>query len=126
MPNTQSRGRRCFFIDKCLPFGHSISCALFQKFSNALAHLFKYYFRLKIEDQALFLAITNYLDDFLFAALTQMRCNDMLASFLQLCMTLGVPVAVEKTEWASTFMVFLGILLNGVRYCLVVPEEKKM
>ena len=24
-----------YFIDKCLPFGHSISCALFQKFSDA-------------------------------------------------------------------------------------------
>ena len=27
-----------YFIDKCMAFGHSISCALFQKFSNALAH----------------------------------------------------------------------------------------
>ena len=28
-----------FFIDKCLPFGHSMSCVLFQKFSDALAHI---------------------------------------------------------------------------------------
>ena len=28
-----------FFVDKCLPFGSSISCAHFQEFSNAVAYL---------------------------------------------------------------------------------------
>ena len=28
-----------YFIDKCLPFGSSISCAHFQAFSNAIAHI---------------------------------------------------------------------------------------
>ena len=32
----------CYFVDKCLPFGVSISCALFQCFSNALCHLMEY------------------------------------------------------------------------------------
>ena len=27
-------GKKFFFIDKCLPFGHQISCALYQRFSN--------------------------------------------------------------------------------------------
>ena len=27
------------FFDKCLPFGHSISCNLFQRFSNSIAHV---------------------------------------------------------------------------------------
>ena len=31
-----------FFVDKCLPFGASISCALFQRFSNALCYLFEH------------------------------------------------------------------------------------
>ena len=31
-----------YFVDKCLPFGVSISCALFQKFSDALCHIFEY------------------------------------------------------------------------------------
>ena len=31
--------RWCFFVDKCLPFGASISCALFQRISDALAHI---------------------------------------------------------------------------------------
>ena len=32
-------GKCYFFVDKCLPFGASISCAHFQKFSDAVAHL---------------------------------------------------------------------------------------
>ena len=30
---------KLFFIDKCLPFGASISCSIFQRFSNALKYL---------------------------------------------------------------------------------------
>ena len=30
---------RYYFIDKCLPFGASISCALFQSFSDCLKHI---------------------------------------------------------------------------------------
>ena len=32
-----------YFIDKCLPFGASISCAIFQRFSDALKFLIKYW-----------------------------------------------------------------------------------
>ena len=32
-------GKYCYFADKCLPFGASISCAIFQEFSNALKHI---------------------------------------------------------------------------------------
>ena len=28
-----------YFVDKCLPFGAAISCAIFQALSNAIAHL---------------------------------------------------------------------------------------
>ena len=31
-----------FFVDKCLPFGASISCALYQRISDAIAHLVRY------------------------------------------------------------------------------------
>ena len=35
-------GTWCFFVDKCLPFGSSMSCALFQRFSDALCHLIEF------------------------------------------------------------------------------------
>ena len=52
-------GKWYYFVDKCLPFGSSISCAHFQAVSNAIAHIVEFYTKRKI---------TNYLDDFLFAA----------------------------------------------------------
>ena len=69
-----------YFIDKCLPFGASISCTIFQRFSNALAHIHK--FRLK---HMVHKGITNYLDDFLNIALSQVKCNIMLENFHRLC-----------------------------------------
>ena len=119
-------GQKYFFMDKCLPFEHSISCALFQAFSDGLAHLLRFKLVVKrIQDKALRTELTNYIDDFLFMALSRFRCNFAVTSFLQLCQTLGMPVSDEKTEWADTIIIFLGILLDGVRLVLGIPEEKK-
>ena len=54
-------GIKQFFFDKCLPFGASISCAIFQRFSNALRHILEY--KLKMIN-----VVVNYLDDYLFIA----------------------------------------------------------
>ena len=107
-----------YFVDKCLPFGSSIICSHFQCFSDALYHLIE--FKLNSKKH-----ITNYLDDFLFIALTIVRCNFMLQSFIDLCTDLGVPVSMEKTVWAAELMVFLGILLDGRNMLLCIPEEKR-
>ena len=106
-----------FFIDKCLPFGASISCALFQRFSNALCYLIEK--RTSSEGQ-----ITNYLDNFLFLALSILLCNRKIQAFLDLCSKLSIPVSAEKTEWAAERVIFLGILLDGRHYVLSIPCEK--
>ena len=85
-----------YFVDKCLPFGHSISCALYQKFSDALAHMVQYLIGLKVRSERT--ALTNYLDDFLFASLWEQLTNTMIDIFLKMCEQLGVPVSIEKTE----------------------------
>ena len=107
-----------YFVDKCLPFGVSISCALFQRFSDALCFLMEA--RLQVQKR-----ITNYLDDFLFIARTLLACNFMIKQFLQLCEEIGVPVDFEKTEWASKIITFLGILLDGRNRILAIPIDKK-
>ena len=117
-------GKKYYFMDKCLPFGHSMSCALFQCFSDALAHLVKFYIRIKTQNDALWIALTNYLDDFLFAALTKFWCDTYLSSFLEMCKMIGVPVALEKTEWGTTIIIFLGVLMDGKSKRLGIPEEK--
>ena len=107
-----------YFIDKCLPCGASISCALFQRFSDALCHLIEYRVGRKK-------SLTNYLDDFLFIALTIALCNGMIRKFLDLCDEIGVPISIEKTEWVSDVIVFLGILLDGRNLVLSIPLEKR-
>ena len=54
-------GEMYYFVDKCLPFRASISCAHFQNFSDAVAHLVRWRVGLNKE-------VVNYLDDFLFIA----------------------------------------------------------
>ena len=69
---------------------------------------------------------TNYLDDFIFCAQTLKNCNKLVRKFLDLCGQLGVPVALDKTEWATQRIVFLGILLDGVNFRMVIPEDKRV
>ena len=109
-------------MDKCLPFGSSRSCAIFQSFSDALAHLIK--FRLVQQNIVSNPALTNYLDDFLFMALQVFVCNLMLRKFIALCDEVGCPISQDKTEWGSPIMVFLGTLLNGKDWIIAIPIEK--
>ena len=50
----------------------------------------------------------------------------MVSKFLELCQTINCPVSLEKTEWSASSMVFLGILLDGRRRTLAVPQDKKI
>ena len=109
-------GKLVHFVDKCLPFGASISCALFQRFSNALRH---------IVEKKSNSEITNYLDDFHFFAVSKLICNGIIQIFLTVCEQIKFLVAVDKTEEASECIVFLGLLLNGKYYILSIPLEKR-
>ena len=95
-----------YFIDKCLPFGASISCAIFQRISDALKHIAQVRTRTDI---------TNYLDDFLFIALTIMRCNFLLQQFLELCHELGFPIAEDKLNEPMR-------LSHSWEFCLMVEN----
>ena len=55
----RKKGSNMYFVNKVLPFGSSISCSLYQRFSNGLRHLVEYFTGGRQ-------AVTNYLDDFLF------------------------------------------------------------
>ena len=104
-------------MDKCLPFGASISCVIFQRISDGLKFLIEFH-------TAAWDSITNYLDDFLFIALTLIKCNFQIWEFLNLCAEIGVPIALEKTEWATLQIVFLGILLDCEHLSLGILLEK--
>ena len=104
-----------YFVDKCLPFGSSISCAIFQAISDAIAWIVQY--RTKK-------ANVNYLDDYLFAALKKIWCDQQMEVFLEVCRDICFPVAMEKTFWGTTRLVFLGMLLDTVRQVICIPVDK--
>ena len=118
-----------YFVDKCLPFGASISCVHYQRFSNSLKHIIEYKLKkikqIRSDRKLSQKEITNYLDDFLFIAMAKWLCNRMIDQFIQVCAELNIPVADEKTERASMLIVFLGILINGARLLLSIPLEKQ-
>jgi hypothetical protein len=80
-----------YYFDKCLPFGASISCALFENFSTAL-HWFT-------EIRSGNPNILHYLDDFcLFGGdANTSRCHETLEAFQDVCKSWGVPLADDKT-----------------------------
>ena len=119
MAKNPTTGKLAFFSDKCLPFGASISCSRYQLFSDSLKHIIEHITQRHY-------TVTNYLDDFLFIGTEEAEANRMVRSFINLCDFIGVPVSLDKTEWASTLMIFLGLLLNGVTYTISIPIEKKI
>ena len=104
-----------YFVDKCMPFGASISCSHFQRFSNAIAHIVSYYTHKEN---------VNYLDDFLFAHLMELLCNQQIDKFLEICENIRFPISMEKTYWATTKLSFLGLLIDTVNQLICVPIEK--
>ena len=67
----------------------------------------------------------NYLDNFLFGALMEMLCNNLVESFINLCTEINFPLALEKTEWATQIIVFLGMLIDMRNQTISIPEEKR-
>ena len=107
-----------FFAEKNLPFGASISCSHFTRFSNSLRHLVETRLSTRY-------VITNYLDDFLFIDTTKQGADHLVRNFLEVCSLIKSPVSLDKTEWGSIRMTFLGILLDGEEYKLCILEEKR-
>ena len=114
-----------YFVEKCLPFSMNISCSHYQRFSNALKHILKWRIKREATETPLGREVTNYLDNFLFLAFSKLVCDGMICEFLRLCTDLNIPVALEKTEWSSTLLVFLGILMDGKKLVLSIPIEKQ-
>ena len=65
-----------YFVDKWLPFGTVISCAVFQAFSDAIAFIMKW---------PTGKTVVNYLDNFLFIALFTRLCQKQLNVFIEVC-----------------------------------------
>ena len=104
-----------YFVDKCLPFGSSISCKIFQHISDAIAFIVK---------RRTNKPLVNYLDDFFFVVLYKAWCDRQVQDFLDICHEIQFPVSLEKTFWGTLVLVFLGLLIDTTRQVVCIPVEK--
>ena len=108
-------GEIAYFFDKNLPFWGSISCSLFQTFSDSLQHIVQFLIGHPW-------TCTNY--DYLFVHEMEQACNMMVRTFLDLCECINCPISAEKTEWAMQRITFLGVILDSNKMILGVHEVK--
>lgn len=105
------------YIDKFLPMGCKISCALFEKFATFLHWLVQF---LSGQD-----TLDHYLDDFIFGgAQGTSHCRDLVENFMTVCEKLAVPVANEKSVGPCTKLIFLGLELDSVCLLIRIPLHK--
>ena len=89
--------REQFYINTCLPFG----CRSFNQFAEALRWMLTENYHI----QAI-----HYLDDYFMVGPPESPvCSQAKDRTLQLCQSLGMPVATDKVEGPSTTLTFLGI-----------------
>ena len=88
-------GQVYWFVDKCLPFGSSISCKIFQDFSSSISHIVAWKAGGDVN--------VNYLDDFLFIEYIRSVCNDQVKLFIEICEQICFPIALEKMFWARLY-----------------------
>lgn len=111
-------GEECFFIDKVIVFGSSRSCRIFSEFASALAHIAH---KTDPNEQK----PNEYLDDVLTGGTSVSNCNESLSHYLHICDLVNFPISEKKTVWATTVIIFLGLLLNTITRTLSVPEDKR-
>ena len=104
------------YVDPMLPFGLRSAPKIFNAVADGLHwHL----------THCGIAHIYHYLDDFIMVAPPwSPRCQHYLDTLLQECKTLGVPIAMHKTEGPTTCLVFLGIEVDTAAGELRLPQEK--
>lgn len=106
-----------YYFDKCLPFGCSISCSIWEKFATFL--------EFAVHRTSSVGEVEHYLDDYFFGGKAgSNHCCSIMQSFFNICRNLAVPVAESKTEGPTTVIVFLGFELDSVLMQVRVPLDK--
>ncbi|XP_071109378.1 uncharacterized protein [Haliotis cracherodii] len=106
-----------FYFDKCLPFGCSISCAIFETFSTFLQWC--------MQSHLPTCPVMHYLDDFLTGGTAgTSHCSDNLNGCVNTLEQLGVPIAHDKTVGPTTKLTFLGLEIDTIAMQIRIPEPK--
>lgn len=106
-----------FYVDKCLPMGCSISCAMFEVFSSFLEWVVREVSGLE--------SMIHYLDDFLcIGPPSSSVCAILLSTLQHTAERFGVPLAADKTEGPTTEISFLGIVIDSMAMECRLPQGK--
>ena len=108
-----------FYVDRCLPFGLRSAPFIFNEYAEALEWI--------LHHNYLIADIIHYLDDFLMAGRPGSReCEQALHRMLEVCQSLGFPIAFNKVEGPSTLIIFLGIRLTPWQWNCASPEKLQL
>lgn len=100
-----------------MPFGASISCAIWEKFATACHWI--------IQSSSRNPDILHYLDDFLFEGPPiSNRWQSTLDLFKIICSHIGIPIALDKITEPSTTIIFLGIEFDTIHMVMRLPQVK--
>ena len=104
------------YLDCALPFGLRSAPKVFSAVADALSWAMVYE---GIED------VLHYLDDFLFFGPPQSpHCQTAMRTALRVCDALDLPVAPEKVDGPSSYILFLGIGIDTKAMELRLPHDK--
>ena len=105
-----------FFIDNCLPFGASVSCAVFEDISTLIHWI--------VKRRAGHAMIPN-LDDFYMVHKLVYVCSNIMVSFKQVCDEIRMFISSDKAVGPVQVIHFLGLTINTILMVIKVPEDKK-
>lgn len=106
-----------FYIDKCLPFGCSISCKIFETFAVFLEWA--------IKERTGLDTVHHYLDDFIFIGSENTdHCSQLMTSFEIMCSEFGIPLNKDKTLGPTTSLIFLGLEIDTISMQIRIPAHK--
>ena len=105
-----------FYIDLTLPFGSSISCAIFEDISSLIHWIFEQ------QTKKLFL---HYLDDYFMCDKTKKGCWIAYKGMQNVAANIGLPLSPDKLVPPTQCISFLGMGIDSIRMLIVVPQDKK-
>lgn len=106
-----------YWIQKMLPQGASISCAIFERFSSFIQWAFSNYTKSS--------NIDHYLDDFIFLGKSGTKdCSKLMSDFKHICDDMNIPLNPDKSEGPVTVLTYLGFVLDTDKLEVRIPSEK--
>ena len=110
------QNKKQFFMNACLAMGLNISCQIFTRFSNALQWIMETKFNA---------SMSHIIDDFFFVGPADSSlCQASLATFLELCSHINIPLKAEKTVQPTTCLKIYGIEVNSDEMITKLPSDK--